>query len=310
MKAVILGNTKLNYSWFVLTYRQGLRRNGVETWDIDYKSNAISNIKQMLLQIKPDFVFTHLTFHQHINPLHNVLQMFKDVKNKTGTKFIHTCNDARREDRYMGDISDVFYASLVGTHDMVENCSKAHKVPTFYVPYSSLCHDKMHDVVPELAFKEPVFTGSPNAHRQGWQDNRAQFIEDLQKVVPLKIFRTQSAEDLRKKSHALSASAKCILGLCVGYEISGYIDVRPFQYLGSGACMIMRKYPHTEHIIPDDLYLPIYGYREEDINQIYYFWKSILSVNTMEMRERAFNYIQQNHSCEVRIKQVLELLNG
>jgi hypothetical protein len=308
MKAVILGNTKLNYSWFVKTYRQGLKRNGVETWDIDYKSTALANIKQILLQIKPDFVFTHLTFHQHINPIHSVLQMYRDVSQKTGTRFIHTCNDARREDRFMGDISDAFYASLVGTHDMVKNCEKAHKIRTYYVPYSSLCYDKMHDMVPTLLYRQPVFTGSPNAHRTGWQDNRAQFIEDLQKKMTIHIFKTQSAEDLRKKSHALSASAECILGLCVGYEIDGYIDVRPFQYLGSGACMIMRKYPNTEDIIPDDLYYPIHGYGKEDVNQVYYHWKTILESNTMPMREKAFNYIQQNHSCEVRIKQVLELL--
>ena len=34
MKAVILGNTKLNYSWFVKTYREGLRKNGVEVYGI------------------------------------------------------------------------------------------------------------------------------------------------------------------------------------------------------------------------------------------------------------------------------------
>ena len=153
-----------------------------------------------------------------------------------------------------------------------------------------------------------MFTGSPNAHRTGWKDNRAEFIEEIQKVMSIEIFKTQSAQDLRKKSHALSASAKCILGLCVGYEIDGYIDVRPFQYLGSGACMIMRKYPNTEDIIPDDLYYAIHDYSRETALLFPSLHAMILNTDTMPMREKAFNYIQQKHSCEVRIKEVLELL--
>ena len=121
---------------------------------------------------------------------------------------------------------------------------------------------------------------------------------------------SQPSQDLRKRSHALSASAKAILGLCVGYEINGYIDVRPFQYLGSGACMIMRQYPNTDDIIPPDLYFPFHGYSNQDAFYIRDVFEYILRQENivMRMRERAFNYIQQNHSCEVRIKQVLELL--
>jgi len=306
MKAVILGNTKLNYSWFVKTYRQGLQRNGVEVHEIDYKTTALANIKQILLQLKADMVFTHLTFHAHVNPVESVLQMYRDVHKQVGTIFCHTCNDARTHDRYMGSVEGAYQVAFVGTHALAANCQKAWDIPCHYTPYSSLCYNTMALPVPELSFTEPVFTGSPNAHRTGWADNRAQFIEDLMKVMPIRIFKTQSASDLRKRSHELSASAKCILGLCVGYEIDGYIDVRPFQYLGSGACMIMRKYPNTEDIIPDDLYMPIYGYGEEDVNQVYYHWQMIQRTDTMEMRQRAMDYIQQNHSCEVRIAEVLE----
>ena len=306
MKAVILGNTKLNYSWFVKTYRQGLKRNGIEVHEIDYKSTALVNIKQILLQIKPDMVFTHLTFHAHVNPVESVLQMYRDVHKKVGTIFCHTCNDAREVDRYMGSVEGAYQVAFVGTHALAANCQEAWGIPCHYTPYSSLCYNKIALPVPELSFADPVFTGSPNAHRTGWADNRAQFIEDLAKRMRIKIFKTQSAEDLRKHSHELSASARCILGLCVGYEIDGYIDVRPFQYLGSGACMIMRKYPNTEDIIPDDLYYPFNSYGQEGVEAVYSAWQQIQKTNTWPMRQKAFDYIQQNHSCEVRIEEVLE----
>lgn len=306
-KAVILGNTKLNYSWFVQTYRQGLKANGVTVYHIDYKSTPLSDIKKMLLDIKPDMVFTHLTFHAHINPIESVLQMYRDVHNKLGTIFCHTCNDAREEDRYMGSVEGAYQVAFVGTHALAANCQKAWNIPVHYTPYSSLCYGSMAKPVPELSFAEPVFTGSPKAHRTGWQDNRAQFIEDLGRAMSIRIFQTQSVNDLRKRSHELSASAKCILGLCVGYEIDGYIDVRPFQYLGSGACMVMRTFPNTDDIIPRDLYYPFHSYDKEAIADIKYAWEvDIQRRYNIEMREKAFNYIQQNHSCKVRIAEVLE----
>lgn len=307
MKAVILGNTKLNYSWFVLTFRQGLKLNGVEVKEIDYKSTSLAQIKNKILDIKPDLIFTHLSFHSHIYPTPSVLQLFKELKNKIDVKIIHTCNDARKKDRYMGDLRGSFDAALVGTYSMVTNCTDAFKIPVFYVPYSSLTYDKLAIPDPKLMFNIPVFTGSPGAHRTGWADNRADFIERLQKIMPIKIFKTQSDEDLRKRTPELSVSAKCILGLCVGYEIDGYIDVRPFQYLGTGAFMIMRKFMNMDKVIPDDLYVPFYDYNDpEAVKNLWNYWKN---KDNSERRIKAFDYIQQNHSSKVRIKQVLDVLN-
>ena len=87
--------------------------------------------------------------------------------------------------------------------------------------------------------------------------------------------------------------------------MDGYMDVRPFQYLGSGACMIMRKFPNTEHIIPDDLYYPIHDYSKSSAYQVKELWQEILNTDTNPMREKAFNYIQQNHSCKIRMAEVL-----
>jgi hypothetical protein len=307
MNAVILGNTKLNYSWFVLTFRQGLKLNGVDVKEIDYKSTPLAQIRKKLLDIKPDLIFTHLSFHQHIYPTPAVLQLFKELKSKMDVKIIHTCNDARTHDRYMGDLRGCFDMAFVGSYPMVKNCTPAFKIPVFYMPYSSLTYDKMANINPELAFHIPVFTGSPGAHRTGWADNRAGFIEALQKIMPLKIFKTQSGQDLRKRTPELSVSAKCILGLCVGYEIDGYIDVRPFQYLGTGAFMIMRKFMGMDLIIPDSYYVSFDSY--DDPMVVKDLWDEWKNKNTWKMREDAFDYVQHYHSSKARLANVLELLN-
>jgi hypothetical protein len=305
MKAVILGNTKLNYSWFVLSYREGLKSNGVEVYDVDYKSNSLNGIKQVLIDIKPDYVFTHLTFHTSVNPTGRVLQMYRDVTTACGAKFIHTLNDARTEDRYMGDISNAIHMAFVGNTKVLHNGLAAWNIPVFFAPYSSLNYPKMSLPASDLMFKDPVFTGAPGAHK-----DRLQFLERIAKRIKILVFQTQSGVDLRHRTPELSASAKCILGLCTGYNVEGYIDVRPFQYLGTGACMIARKFKGMDAIIPPDLYFPINSYRADGVDLLIDHWNFIKKTNTRPLQERAFKYMQQHHSCKERMKFVLQMLKG
>ncbi len=306
-KAIILGNTNLNYSWFVLTFTQGLMLNDVAVVKIDYKSTPLDVIKKRILDYKPDVIFTHLSFHAHIHPTNKILNFFNDIKSKIDVKIVHTCNDARTKDRYMGDLRGSFDVALVGTYPMVDNCRDVFKIPVWYFPYSCLTYAEMGMYSPDLAYQMPVFTGSPGAHRTGWADNRAGFIEALQQIMRIHIFKTQSGQDLRKRTPELSVSAKCILGLCVGYEIEGYIDVRPFQYLGTGAFMIMRKF-HDMHLqIPDDMYVPFHSY--DSPNLVKELWMEWKDKDTSKMRERAFQYMQHRHSSEKRLKDILYLLD-
>jgi hypothetical protein len=121
--------------------------------------------------------------------------------------------------------------------------------------------------------------------------------------MSIKIFKTQSGEDLRNKTRSLSVSAKCILGLCVGYEIDGYMDVRPFQYLGTGAFMIMRKFKGMGSYIPDDLYVPFHSYEDPKVvKELWNYWKDR---NTEKVRKSAFEYVQYHHSCKKRISNAL-----
>jgi len=302
LKVVLLGNTKLGYSWFILTHRQGLQMNEVEVIDLDYKSHSLQQIKKFILDVKPDYVFDHMSMHESVNTISNVLTTFKEIANH-GIKIVHFCHDARTYDRYMGNLQGIFHMGFVGTHEMVNNCEDAWDIPVFYSPYSSLCYERMANPAPDLQFKEAVFTGSPNSH-----PDRASFIQRLSKKIPIKIFQTQSGQDLRHRTPELSASAKCILGLCTGYNIPGYIDVRPFQYLGTVACFIARKF--KENIIPEDIYFPFYSYDNEGVEQAVFHYNMIQKLDTREIQEIAFNYIQQHHSCKVRIKDVLDKLGG
>lgn len=302
LRIVLLGNTRLNYSWFILTHRQGLQLNGVDVIDLDYKSHSLQQIKKFILDVKPNYVFDHMSFHESVNPIGKVLTTFKEIANHD-IKIIHFVNDARTHDRYMGNLQGIYYMGFAGTHEMVVNCQKAWGIPVFYSPYSSLCYDQISIPAKDLRFQEAIFTGSVGAH-----PDRQSFIQRLSKKIPVRVFQTQSGNDLRNRTPELSASARCILGLCTGYDIPGYIDVRPFQYLGTGACMIMRKFSNMDDMMPDSLYYPITSYGSDGVREAVDHWHRILREDTTEMQKAAFGYIQRFHSCKVRIQKVLDYI--
>jgi len=282
-----------------------LLKNDKEVILLNYKSFAKKpdELHNFFIVNQIDYVFTHLSFHDIIN-VDKVLSIFSDIKSKKGTKFIHTCGDARVKDRYMDDISSAFHAAFVSNKDLQKNGSDSWKIPTFYCPYASLTYPEMGKYDPTLDFKMPLFTGLYSAHT-----DRKHFITKIKKIMPIKIIETQSGNDLRHRTLDVSRS-NVILGLCTGYDIDGFIDVRPFQYMGAGALMIARKFKGMDEVIPDDLYYSFDSY--DDAEVVKNHWKRIEFTGDEilnKKREQIFKYMQQNHSSKVRIKWVMEKIN-
>ena len=299
MKVAILGNTRLNYSWFVLTHREGLRMNGHEVLEIDYKSTPVSEIYTRLVNENPKYVFTHLTFHQHIHPAPVILEVLKRVKDKTGTRFVHVLMDARHEPRYNGDISDVFHMAFVNQTENLEKFQNYWRIPVIFEPYCSLVQKQLANPVGKYAFRDRlIFPGSPQAHPP-----RREFLRQVMKSMQLIYLQTQSANDLRHKTPELSISAKAILSACIGYDIMHYNEVRPWQYLGAGACLIHRKFKGEDDLIPDDLYLE-YNSPQEVKQQ----FDRACREDTMPMRKKAFEFMQKHHTSKIRMYNVMECL--
>ncbi len=307
-KICILGNTGNNpfsaYSWFIKTVSDGAWHLGHEVIGFDYKSHSITEIRDFLFNNDIDILFTHLTMHQFHDKF-SMMEIFDNLRSLKGTIVIHTMQDARHEPRYKGDISSAFDLALVGQTENIEKFQKTWKVPVYYWPYSALTYSKMADFKEDLAFKVPVFPGNPDIHK-----DRSAFIRKLRSTMNIKIIKTGSKEDVRNRTGELSVSAKCILGLCTGYDIEGYCEVRPWQYLGAGACMIMRKFKGIDDIIPEDLYYPIDGYTWNDAKKVSELFEKIKKTNNMPLKERAFNFIQRYHSSKERMKQTLEIIEG
>jgi len=303
MKIIILGNTGNNinnaYSWFVKTTYEGFTLNGHNVIGVDWKKNSLDTIKEIVYDFKPNIIFTHLTFHHH-KKLPDVFQLFRDFKSK-GIKMIHTLSDARDEPRYDGDLREVFDFAFVSQLENLDKFKSYWNIPVFFWPYSSLTLNKIPQKNPKFSFQHPLFTGSQSSHK-----DRSEFIKELRKIMKIIIVKTKSKNDLRKYTPEVSISSKCILGLCTGYDIGGFIDVRPFQYLGCGAFMISRKFKWQEKILPDDIHVLFHSYDNPEI--VKELWKIWENKDTSKIREKAFNFIQKYHSSKVRMFNTLNVI--
>jgi hypothetical protein len=306
-KICILGRTTNNiknaYSWYVKNCYEGLTLNGCEVLGLNYKVLTLDEIEYELWNFEPEVIINHITFHKK-HPLDKEFEMFDMIRSSFGTINIHSLHDARHEPRYKQRLDHVFDLALVGQLENLEKFQRYWKIPCYYMPYASLTLNGMAKPTKDLAYEMPVFTGTTTAHR-----DRVSYLNRLKSVMPIKIIETKSKEDLKQRTAELSASAECILGLCTGYDIDGYIDCRPFQYLGAGACMIIRKFKGMDKIIPPDLYFPIESYNNpNEIKDI--FENHIHKKDTSKIRKKAFNFMQKYHSSEVRMKNLLNLLEG
>ena len=61
-----------------------------------------------------------------------------------------------------------------------------------------------------------------------------------------------------------------------------------------------------DDFIPRDLYFGFDTYSDADANLVAEYYQRSLKEDTTNMRKKAFDYIQKNHSCKVRVKEILD----
>lgn len=310
-KICILGNTNSDprkaYSWFCKTTAQGLVLNGHEVIGFDYKSHSIDKIHDFLIKHKFDILFTHLTFHGH-HKVEKILEIFDEVRSCFDTKIIHTMQDARPEPRYKGDVSFAFDLALVGQKQNIDKFSRSWNIPVYYWPYSSMTYDRMSKYNKRYDFGVPVFPGNPDSHQ-----DRKEFLRKLDSIMKIRILRTKSGVDIREKNLEFSRSTPCVLGLCTRYDwpLYGYFEVRPWQYLGAGACMIIRPYKDFHKVVDQKYYYSIDSYSMQAAHQVRDHWHRIQKdKNTIKLRQEVFDFIQKYHSSKVRMQQTIEVIEG
>jgi hypothetical protein len=301
LRIACLGDYDNYLSYFTYGVMEGSIRAGHLFRPVPFFNSSLLEIKKQILWFKPHILLTHMIFGcSNYYSQESVFQMLSELKNQ-GIFIAYHAGDARLNPRYKGDISRFADLGLLN-QDNISYYSSIWKIPVIRWPYMCLYQDRIAD--PINIFKCRVaFTGELGA---GVHTERTEFIHRLIKTgIDVKLFPTQQSGNTRFQTAELAASADTVLGMQMERSLRGYLDVRPFQYIGAGAVYLHDKCPQMiDYFIAGEHYL------EYDKNDPHSVCAILCSMDrhpemARAIRENGFKYCQAKHSTKERVEQIV-----
>ena len=306
LRIALIGNIIREYSAFVLGTREGIFLLGHRFRGIDFRYSTPKFIRQQLFEFRPDYIFTHMILNAQIGKTPQTLQILKDVKDRFGTRVIHTMQDARETSRFPQKIKDFVDIGLLNQTQCIKDFEKVWGIPCYYWPYGCMKQSEMADPVGDLHF-DMIYTGNMI---DGIYAERTRFVRQLANCINLKVVETQSVGDLRARTPELAVSAGAVLGVGLRYDLEGYIDVRPFQYCGAGALLITHEYNGMDKVFEYGKHLVTFsGYDPQTVVELLNYYLEDKD-EADEIREAGFEYTQRCHNYCVRVGDVIDVLEG
>lgn len=301
-----LGNYSDYYSYFLFGIAQGSFLNNAWFRAVPLFGRTLQQVQAEILWFKPHLVLCHMIFNKQPHNQDEVFAVLKRIR-AHGIKVAYHAGDARTEPRYPGKISTLVDFALCN-HNLIEKYSKIWNVPCYYWPYQ--CLDQNYIVDPVDQFKcQVAFAGSlsDNQHHAP----RAKFIGKLKEHLKIKTFPTADSGNTRFQTAELSSSANAVLGFQMGLDVKGYIDVRPFQYIGAGALYFHDRHPTVERFFREGVhYVAFERDNADDFVKKYDYYVNQHPEKGRKIREQGFRYCQRYHSSKQRIASVISLLEG
>ena len=294
------------FSYFLGGVQEGAIRNGCWFRPVDIRQNW-KRIRKNIEEFKPDILFAHMLFSTEIHPIDKTLKELRKIRGRLGTKIYYHLGDARIEPRYPHDISGSVDACLVNQTGNLQYFSRLWRVPTYYWPYG--CFYQKEIAAPVKKFMHPmVFTGRLND--KGIHAHRTAFIDKLQQYVGVTTYPSNEYPDTKLLTAEIAASARAVLGVCAGYDIPGYMDVRPFQYAGAGAFLLQRYYLDMEKVFIADKHMVWFKHDDPaKLFDLYTEWTK-RPRRVQKVREEGFAFCQTHHSMYHRVKDVIDITYG
>ena len=301
-----LGNYSDYYSYFLFGIAQGAFLNNAWFRSVPLFGRGLNKVFEEITWFKPDLVMCHMIFNRQPHNIDEVMSMLKKLRNH-GIKIAYHAGDARPEPRFPSTISNVVDFALCN-HNLMEKYSNIWKVPCYYWPYQCLNQNDIVDPV-DMFKCNVAFAGSleQNQHHAP----RAAFIKKLKEKIKVKTFPTPESGNTRFQTAELSSSAKAVLGFQMGLEIPGYIDVRPFQYIGAGALYFHDRHKNVERFFRDgEHYVAFERDNADDFIKKYKYYVEENPELGQKIRTQGFRYCQKYHSSKERVASVISLLEG
>lgn len=254
----------------------------------------IAVITKRIVEVQPDLVFAHMLLWSPAGDAHRaeLLALLADWRGR-GTRVVLHDGDARAETRYPHDISAAVDLALCNhTADR-----SAWGIPQLRWPYGAFVQRRPAAPVEEfrcaLAFAGRLGSGLYAARTALVLALQARLGGTMLLLVP-----NQTARHTLFRTPELAASADAVLGYGRP-ELSGWCDVRTFQYPGAGGVLLS-----------DD----VQGFLEPGVHYLPYAMGQIASVleavgrahaDGARIRQAAFRYVQAKHTWLNRVGEVL-----
>jgi len=305
MKIIALGKLYNYKSFFLQGVIEGTTQNGWEAIPLEFIDEPLDRIKEIIISNKSDYIFCHMAFSNEGSKQDSKLQMLREVKEKTGTKIFYHMGDPRVMPRYEGNVSNVFDGALMGSVEW--EGFKIWGIPLYYWPYGCFKQDKM---IEREQIYDLIFTGTLSINYL-YQD-RTRFIRMLGEHFNLEIFPSDNhPENTSFDTSKMSALTRGVINVQGRHDIDMYFSVRPFQYCGAGALNFQMYGKGMEKVFEDKKHLLfIRGFNVDEVKELYKYYIEDHPKEGHKIREQAFKYCQKNHTYQIRMKDLIEVIEG
>jgi len=305
LRIATLGDWNNYLSYFLVGSMEGAIRCGTWFRPIQLLGVDLSVVKKQIDFFKPHIILSHCIFNTKPEGWREkIFQLLRDAKKKWGSYNCYHIGDARKEPRYPYDISDFMDLGLVNNLEY-ERWGKIWNIQCINWPYPVL-YQKGISSVDERFKSDIVFTGALGSNTHHIE--RTIFIQQLKdKGINIKTYPDETYGNSRFLTAEISASAKAVLGSQMGKEVFGYVDVRPFQYIGSGALYMQEKHKNIEQFFRSgEHYI---SFEEGNVDS---FLEEYNKYNnkSKKIRKYGFTYCQNYHSTEERIRNIINMYEG
>jgi hypothetical protein len=306
LRIVCLGNFTGYYSAFLYGTLEGSIRCGAWFRQVQLIGQSLNEIYEQIMWFKPHILFCHMIFNKAPHNREEVFSILRKIK-KVGVKIAYSAGDARMSPRFPHDISDIVDLGLLNSR-MINHYEGIWNIPCIHWPYPCFYQNNIADT--DTQFKhDVVFTGDLDLGRH--HGPRTNFINKLKSKVSLVTYPTPTSGNTRFQTAELSSSCNVMLGFQMGLDVPGYLDVRPFQYIGAGALYFHDKCEEMDLLFKDGFHYV--SFKRDDINDFmdkysYYVIKKPEEGN--KIRKQGFKYCQKFHSTKERVQGVIDYFNG
>lgn len=262
----------------------------------------IERINRQLEEMRPDVIWTHTVpwVPREAKVSGWVFLDLLSAWRKRGARAVLHDGDPRAATRYPFGIADSFDVALCN-HRLPRT---EWKIPVRRWPYAAMAQRELAEPVDALRCGL-LFAGIVRKDDDLYSP-RTELLGSLRRRIGDALtVRTGGVND-RMQTADVAASARAVLGFGRP-EVSGWVDTRVFQYPGAGGVLIHDD--AGEFLEPGVHYAHFNRASSVDMTaeHVAIAYETVCK-DEGDMRQRAFEHIQQNHTWRHRVDQALEIL--